>query len=193
MCVDRRFKRTVIGKRGKRITDAGCVVVAERLFVKIRRVLTQPFIDTAIIEKQVIDQVIKDLLEPEFFKGWMRDVNRRHWEQKRGAAKKAEQLQERLEAANHEIEALVDAIDKRTLPLEVIEPQVNTLYEEKKHLEAEIQFLRLDDPPVKIISDGDFREYAHLLRESLEDTETYRDILKALVKNKGTAYWRLYH
>ena len=64
----------------------------------------------------------------------------------------------------------------------MIEPQVNELHQAKKRLEAELYSLRLDEPPVKIISDGDFQEYADLLRESLQDTETCRNILKTLVK-----------
>ena len=68
------------------------------------------------------------------------------------------------------------------MPLEVIEPEVNELHQEKKRVEADLRSLRLDEPPVKIISDGDFQEYADLLRESLQDTETCRNILKTLVK-----------
>ena len=74
------------------------------------------------------------------------------------------------------------AIAKRTIPLEVIEPQVNARYEEKTHLEAEVKPLRLDQPPVKIISSEDFREYAQRLKESLSETETCRNVLKILVK-----------
>ena len=68
------------------------------------------------------------------------------------------------------------------MPLEVMQPQVNKLHPEKKCLESEIRSLRLDEPPVKIISDEDFQEYADLLKESLQDTETCRNILKTLVK-----------
>ena len=46
------------------------------------------------------------------------------------------------------------------MPLEVIEPEVNELHQEKKRVEADLRSLRLDEPPVKIISDGDFQECA---------------------------------
>ena len=139
-------------------------------------------LEATAIEKQVLDQVMADLLEPAFFKEWMGEVNRKHWEEKKGAARRGEQLHQRLDEVENQLEALVNAIAQQTMPLEVIEPQVNELHQEKKRLEAELRSLRLDEPPVKIISDGDFQECADLLRESLQDTETCRNILKTLVK-----------
>lgn len=138
--------------------------------------------DAEKIEKQVLDRVLEDLLEPQIFHDWLQEVNQIYLEQQMNLQPKRERLERELEEVTAKAERLVDAIAEATMPLDMIQPRLLELRQEKYRIEGELRALKFDIPDISIRDEEQLREYAQLLREAIEDTQTCRDVLSMLIK-----------
>ena len=128
------------------------------------------------LERQIIEFIKETVLEENFLKDYFQRVIEASQSMMRKGTPRVEDLKQRIEILDHEIERLTDGFVQGTLPSDVVKPKIDVALAEKQDAEAEIR--QYSQPLPKLPDITTFREE---LIQVLDDPEIQKTAISGLI------------